>query len=751
MFRRLLKLLILVLVVFLLAGASFTLAVYLGLSGPVPDKSELQQIQHATASVIQDRHGESIGRIFAENRTNASFEELPVHLVNALIATEDARFFEHEGIDPRSVARVLIKTLLMGDRGSGGGSTISQQLAKNLYGRSGKGAFDLATAKLKEMIIATRLEDVYGKEDLIELYLNTVPFSENIYGIETAAERFFDIPVSQLATHQSAVLIGMLKANTYYNPRLHPDHALERRNVVLGQMRRYEYLSPAEADSLIAMPLDLDYKNLNRDGPADYYLRQVREEIDRILKEESLDTDYNPYTNGLVIVTTLDLGLQNAAKAAYNKHLNQLQSLFDKHWSRGDMPWDRYPQVLVSELQKSRNWRSAELKGLSEDEIWARMKQVSPALVYNPGGDTVLPLSPRDSVIYYLGLLRAGFVALDPGSGAVLSWVGGRDYDYMPYDHVLARRQAASTFKPIVFATALEAGIEPCHYWENELRQYPEYENWTPNNYSDNYGGFYSMSGILQKSLNVPTVQAYFDVGMDPILEMAKRVGIESELPEHPSLALGAGSLSPLELARAYAAFANDGIQHETYFVESISNADGKVLYKRTQPEGRRVMKERTAILMNMMLLKVVEQGTARSLQSKFGVSMQLAGKTGTSQDYSDAWFVAYTPKIVAATWVGGIYPAIRFRSGEFGSSTKQALPMLGYFFLDIEQRPDLSEYLVDFQRPSSELLEELDCPDFREKNLMDGIKNLFDPGKGQKVEKEEKEGLFKKLFGKKK
>ena len=751
MLRRLLKFLLISIGLLLITGAAFTGMIYAGFYGDIPTSSELKEIRNATASLILDRSGEDLGRIFAENRTNAGFEEFPDHLVNALVATEDARFFEHEGIDPRSVARVLVKTILLGDRSAGGGSTLSQQLAKNLYGRGGDGVLALAVSKLKEMIIATRLEEVYSKDQLVELYLNTVPFSENIYGIETASERFFNQPVAKLQPHQSAVLVGMLKANTYYNPRLHPENALDRRNVVLSQMERYDYLDDSERDSLMALPLDLDYFNPAREGLAEYYLDQVKRDVSTILTEQGYGDQYIPSTDGLRIYTTLDRNLQVLAELAYNRHLNKLQNLFDVHWGDSN-PWGEDTRVLMTELKKSRAWSGMEEKGLSQSEILEEMKKVSPKLLYYPGGDTVMNISALDSVTYYLRLLRSGFVALDPNTGAVLSWIGGRDFGYMPYDHVLARRQAASTFKPVVFAAALEAGIEPCTYWENELREYPEYEEWTPRNYDNVYGGFYSMAGALKKSVNVATVQALFEVGLEPVYELSQDLGFSPELPRHPSLALGAGSVSPLELAAAYAVFANGGIYREPYLIERIVTADGKILYEQSPREESRVLSEESAMLMNYMLKKVVEEGTARSLSGNFGVQAELAGKTGTSQDYSDAWFVTYNPNIVAAVWVGGSYPSIRFRSGAYGSSSKQALPMLAYWFREIENNRKAENYLVPFPDLTEQWQSDLDCPDFREKNILDDIMNIFDKKEGKKLEQgEEKPGLFQRLFGKKK
>lgn len=748
--RRFLLILAVLIVLPLTIAGVFVFLVYSGSYGPIPSKTELAEIRNATASIIYDRNGEQIGRIYNENRTTANYDDLPEELVQALIATEDARFFKHEGIDARSLARVLVKSILLGDRNAGGGSTLSQQLVKNLFGREDHGSLSIAVSKLKEMIIATRLEELYSKEDLIELYLNTVPFSENVYGIETASQRFFDSEITELSLERSAVLVGMLKANTYYNPRLYPEHALSRRNTVLNQMLRYGYLNEARYDSLSALPLGLNYHNPSKDGVAAYYLNQVRVEVHKILDEAGLSDDYDPRSAGLRIETGLDYQLQQAAEKAYYAHMHQLQKQFNVHW-QGRSAWDKHPEILQSELKKSKSYHLALAQGLSQNQIMERMKRPTRAVLYSPGGDTVLNISPIDSVAYYLQLLRAGFVALDPQSGAVLSWIGGRDIRYMPYDHVLSKRQSGSTFKPIVFATAVEEGIAPCTYWENEKRLYPNYEDWIPENYDKEYGGYYSMAGALKKSINVAAVQAIFEVGVEKVLALAQSMGISSELPAHPSLALGTGSISVLELAQAYAVFASGGVHHQPYFVSKIMDAEGKLLYEREVSEGKRVLSENTAALMNAMLEKVIDEGTGKSMRSKFGLGLPLAGKTGTSQNYSDAWFVAFNPAMVAATWVGGIYPAISFRTGAYGSSTQQALPLVAKFYQAVESDRSLTAYQQNFAPLSSSLAEELNCPDFREKTFFDGLKNIFKNQKGERVpDQEAKPGLFQRIFGKK-
>ena len=726
------------------------LLVYLGFFGAIPSEADLLKVRNATASIILDRNENQVGRIFQQNRTEASFEEFPENLVQALIATEDARFFEHEGIDPRSLLRVVVKSLILGDRSAGGGSTLSQQLAKNLFGRGKEGAIQLAAYKIKEMLVATRLEDAYSKEELLELYFNTVPFSENIYGIETAAKRFFNCEVTELTPEKSAVLVGMLKANTYYNPRRNPEHALERRNLVLMQMHRYSYLSEPERDSLSRLPLELNYYNPSAEGLAGYYLVQLKKELQEIMGQTGLDEEYDPQSDGLIITCGIDLQMQKIAEASYKKHLSVMQGQFDKFWTK-ELALNKHGDLINRELQKTDSYKNALNKGLSDSEIQSMVQTSKPRLLYYENRDSMVEISMQDSVYHYLRLLRAGFIAMDPQSGAIRSWIGGRDIKYMPYDHVTTQRQGASTFKPIVFATALEDGMDQCTYWDNSKRIYPEYDDWIPENHDNKYGGYYNMSGALKNSVNVVTVQALFDLGIERVKKTAKALGIESELPNHPSLALGVGSVSPIEMATAYAAFASGGKLHKGYFIERITNREGQVIYERPRSEASQVISESTAVSMTKMLQKVVEEGTARSLRTRYGVKSVLAGKTGTSQNYSDAWFIAYNSNLVVATWVGGAYPEIHFPSGTYGSSTKMALPLVAAFIKELEHNSSMASYITPAPDLNSSHEDEVDCPDYREKNIMDGIKGLFDRDPGKKVDEEKSSNFWNRLFGRKK
>ncbi len=771
--KKILRKILWVLAAIVVAGISgitiFYLLVQSGAFGPLPDKDDLAQIRHATATIVFSADKEVIGRIFSENRTNVTYAELPENLVQALVATEDARFFEHEGIDTRSMMRVLVKSILLQDESAGGGSTLSQQLAKNLFGRKNFGFLTLPVNKFKEMILARRLESLYTKEQIIELYFNTVTFSENIYGIGMASRRFFNKKPADLEPHESAVLVGILKANTYYNPRLNPDHSLRRRNLILHQMQRYGYLEPAATDSLQELPLELSYYNLEEEAHAAYFLVRVKEEATEILEHLSSENGepYDLEVDGLRIYTTLNSRMQTYAEEAVREHMAYLQDRFNRHWGNRQ-PWGSRPEVFTSQLQKSKSYINLKKRNLSQDSLKYYLEKPKPVLLYHPKGDTVMEMSVKDSVAYYIKLLNSAFLAMDPNDGAILAWVGGLHQQYLPYDHVLAMRQAASTFKPFVYATALRAGIDPCTYIPNERRMYPEFENWAPRNYDDEYGGYYSMPGALKKSINVAAVQTIFEAGIENVLSTAHSFGINSRLPNDPSLALGTGSVSLLEMVRAYSVFANGGHRVQPYFITRIEDARGKVLYEtEISDQGPRVLEEDIAHLMNAMLQGVVNEGTGSRLRSAYGIQSDLAGKTGTAQNYADGWFIGYNPQLVAGVWVGASSPVVHFRSGTYGSGSAMALPVFGNFYRQMLRNPELNHYSRAGFKPLPKRLErKIACDDFKEKNLMDTFFGIFNEREGQVIEgneqeqgedeaqpdqEQKKKGFFEKIFGGKK
>lgn len=719
----------------------FLVSVYFGAFGRLESKKELLNFKNAAASNVLSEEGEFIGRFFSENRTNITFDQIPGHLVNALIATEDTRFFEHGGIDSKSVLRVLLKTVLFQKQSSGGGSTITQQLAKNMFGRRNFGPLTVPVNKTKEVMLALRLEKIFNKEEIITLYLNTVSFGENIYGIGTASRRYFNKNVEHIRIDESAVLVGMLKANTRFNPRLHPENAKVRRNVVLKQMEKYNYLKKTETDSLSRLPLGLNYMNTEMGGPADYFLVQVRNDAEQILQDlytadgEKWDLE----KDGLTIETTLNLTLQDYAVRSYQDHLPVMQKRLNEQY--------RYTSgkkflTIITE---------SELKRLNLTE---RADQMRVQEIFDWNGTSSDSISVRDSLTRALTLLHAGLLAVDPSTGAVKAWVGGIDFKTQPYDQVSARRQLGSVFKPVLYAEALEEGIEPCEYLDNDSVILPGIDDWSPENFDHTYGGKYSLAGALARSMNVPTFGLYLKIGFPKLDSLWKKMGFSFTLDNTPSLAMGTAEASLKEIAVLYSSFANEGYKVSPQTIISIKKPDGELIWENDFSYIKpRVISGRTATLMSAMLQKAVNEGTGASIRSVFGVSLPLAGKTGTSQNYADAWFAAFNPKLTIVCRVGASSQLIHFNSGSNGSGSALALPLVALTLRKVERNPELTAKLIrPFPDLPPELSAALDCPDFKDKDLIDKLEDLFKKDKTEAVKKiirpaRTRKPFFRRLF----
>jgi len=705
-------------------------AVYIGLFGPLPSEGDLTGIKQDNASEIYSADGELLGKYFTQNRSSISFGEIPQTAIDALIATEDSRFFEHEGIDFYSIPRVVIKTIILGDRSGGGGSTISQQLIKNLFGRSNYGALSMPVNKLKENITAMKLEEIYSKEEIITLYLNTVSFGENVYGIKAAAQRYFNKTPHELELIEAATLVGMLKANTSYNPRLHPEASQERRNTVLALMVREGSLPPDELIALQAKPIKLDYQKLEGQfGPAPYLRDFLKPKIQELLKDSDRGDGkpYNLYSDGLKITLSIDSRLQANAEAALRKQMKRVQADFDAHW-KGKKPWGKDENFLWSEAKKSVRYKRLSNVGKTEEEIKKIFSTPIQLSVFSLDGYQSKKMSPLDSIAYHQMILQAGFLAMNSKTGDVLAYVGGIDFGHFPYDHITSRRQVGSTFKPFVYAAALESGIEPCDYIENEPIIFSNYDDWSPQNAGGEYGGFYTVKGGLAKSVNTVAARLIAEVGPAAAKNLARRLGIRSDLPDGPSIALGVADLSLLEMVPAYSAFANEGILAEPHFILKIETADGKTLFQSETKKGQRAMEYDVAATMREMLELVVDSGTARSLRSVFGVKADIGGKTGTTQNNADGWFMSITPNMVCGAWVGGQSPLVRFRSTRLGQGAATALPIVGEFLKSSESHRGTKSLVGSrFPATDSDILLDLMCPIFVEDRTEFFLENLFD------------------------
>ena len=683
-----------------------------------PSRTELQTIQNQVASEVFSADSVLLGRYYIQDRTEVTYENISPEVINALIATEDVRFYEHEGIDFVSLGRVIVKSIFLQDESAGGGSTLSQQLAKNLFPRQRYWVLSLLINKLREVTTAYRLESIYSKKDLLTMYLNTIPFSDNTFGIQAAAKRFYSSTADALKTHQAAMLIGQLKATHSYNPRLFPKRALERRNVVLSQMVKYDFLDRAKADTLRDLPLGLEYNKISHhQGLAPYFREYLKSELINWCKanKKADGTPYNLYTDGLKIYTTIDSKLQSYAEKALVQQMAEVQKQFFDHWGK-ELPWQDKEYVLREAIVRSPRYQRLKQQGLSESEIMEVMQKRIPMQMFSWEGEKDVKASPIDSIKHHLQFLNAGFLAMEPATGEVKAWVGGIEHDFYQYDHVKTstKRQVGSIFKPIVYAMAIEEGILPCELYSAEQETYIDKEGvkWTPRNMQNDYHVQYSMRGALAYSVNTVAVKLIQEAGVMNTIGLARKMGINSELPDVPSIALGSSSISLMEMTTAYACIANEGVTNLPYYINSITDLSGKV-YDNFKPKGtgQRAISKETALLVRQLMQTVVHEGTASRLRWKYGVYTDVAGKTGTTQANADGWFMAITPELAIGTWVGADDPRIRFRNTRLGQGSNTALPIAAYFLKQVNQDPAYKKISsARFKRLPYELQEELAC-----------------------------------------
>jgi len=722
----------------LLIGLLF-LPVYFGVFGSLPDKNALASISNEEASQVISSDHILIGKFFAENRTNILWEEVPEHLKNALIATEDKRFYTHKGYDTKSYFRVFMKSIFFGDSSSGGGSTLTQQLIKNLYGRNDFSFLSLPINKIKELIIATRIETIYTKEELLLLYLNSVPFGENVYGVEAASRRYFNKSTSQLNIEEAAVLVGLLKANTYFNPRLNPKNSLERRNLVLNLMEKQHYLSAKVTDSLQKLPIQLNYENVDLKATAGYFVYQVKKKTLELLEMIKTTTgkEYNLEKDGLKIYTTLNMQVQELASDAIRKQLTSMQQLLDKE---------------LENHQFKKQWYTKQKRQAQEKDLQKRTVEV-----LDWKGMQAKNISKLDSLWHYYKMLNAAVLITNPKNGAVISWIGGNHFRTLPFDMVLSHRQIASAFKPVLYATALENGFTPCTYLENEEKIYSEFDDWEPKNFDhsstpdNNIALWYALS----HSMNLPTVDLYFKLGRENLLNTCDKLNFPQTLNDAPSIALGTLDLSLYEIVKAYGTFANQGQTNELLMIDKITDAKGNTLYISETPKTKEVFSIETSQLITAILEQAINQGTGTKIRNQYGIKAALAGKTGTAQNYSDAWFIAYTPNLVLGTWVGASTPDVHFYSGK-GSGSSLALPIVAQVLKGIEKDNILrKKYLTSFALPDA-VYAFMECEPYRETGIEGLFNRLFNNDVKKEVDKDKKnkkpvkKSFFEKLFKKK-
>lgn len=736
----------------LLAGGLLVLffLVYSEILGPLPGDDELALIRHPDASLVFGDKNDLLGKYYRIDRSEIKLDQVSPFVVQALISAEDERFYQHKGIDFRSWFRVLIKSVALQDESAGGGSTLSQQLIKNYFPRKNYWMFSLLINKMRENILAVRLERILTKDQILEFYLNTVSFGDNTHGIEAASIRFFSVPARDLNVQQAALLIGMLKGTYYYNPRVFPDRSRQRRDVILQQMAKHNHLTLQQADSIRALPIQIKYQKLSyHEGPAPYFLAYVKQQATAILMQAGLEA--NLESKGYRIYTTLNARLQQHAVQGMRDHMKRLQSDFDKHWSR--RPWESNPAVLDQAIKGSDTYKNLRSRKLSHAEAIQQMELPRKMRIFSWDGENETVISSIDSIRHYLMILNCGMVALDR-TGAVKVWVGGVDHQYFPFDHVResTRRQVGSTFKPFVYAAALEAGADPCEYTSAAKTVYTDADHWAPENAETNYDLKYSMGGALAHSVNTVSVKMLEAAGIENVVDLARRAGIRSEIPPVPSIALGTPSISVLEMTAAYAAFINEGRQVIPFMIRRIEDARGEVVWEYAGNSDRvDVVDKDHAQIMLHLLQGVVNEGTAASLRSEYGLTQALAGKTGTTQSNTDGWFMALTPELSVGVWVGADNPAIHYRTTALGQGARTALPVFGNFYRRLTKDDSLKVMTARRFPPLSRSLERsLACPFFKEDKTV--LERIFgkkeEPLKEKKFgEPEKKKSFLRRLF----
>lgn len=766
--------------------ASFFLLLILvvaGVFGPVPGNKELREIEQQQPSRILTSDGAEIGTYPVQAGTRLSLDNISPDLIDALLAIEDIRYYRHNGIDYRALGRVLIRSILL-RQNAGGGSTLTQQLAKNLYPRSNRGGFFIITDKLREMLIALRLESAYSKDEILALYLNNISFGEDTFGIDMASHRFFNIPPSELSLAESATLAGQLRATTFYNPHRNPGQSEQRRNLVIRQMERYDMISSETAASVLEQPLETNYnRTANRNETALYFRYYLRDQTRDILQNiPALDGEqYNLEADELTIYTTLDSRIQQAAEEAVSLHLKQLQAIFDNELIEEPVFSEKEdPDVLLA-WRLSGYYRELVSEGYTDEEIEEILHTPVGSHLFTWNDYEKRNISPYDEIRYYLSFLNAGFLAMHPESGYILAWVGGADYRHFPYDQVLARRQSGSAFKPILYAAALESGRSPCEYQRNRLTTYASYDDWTPRNYQDEYGGRYSLQASLAKSVNTAAVNLAMETGMPAIQKTAALMGINSSFPDAPSIALGTAETTLLELTTAYTSFLNNGKPVTPSLIKKIVNSSGEVIYDFTTDQSPNNIPDfpytlqmeyshqyidsrseydepgispETAATMVTMLEKAVNEGTGKPLRSRFGITHAVAGKTGTTQQYADGWFIGLTPGLVFGVRVGGWNRRVHFREfPAFGSQT--ALPIAGHFLniLHHDTANPLATLPDQFPSDLTNSPHDMSCADYRDDRVRDRLRDFFsgrssdDPVVvGGEEEKQDDGNIFRRL-----
>jgi len=746
---------------------------------PMPTFEELEkEIPTNLATQILSSDGKVLGTFFKENRTNIKYNEISKHVINALISTEDERFYDHAGIDFKSTFRAAI---FLGKKG--GASTITQQLAKMLFSSRPKSKIDRIKQKFREWIIAVRLEKNYTKEEIITMYLNKFDFINLAVGISSASNTYFNKAASDLNIQEAATLVGMAKNPSYYNPKRYPERTKERRNIVLGQMMRNGHIGKQELDSLKKIELILSFKKVDHnEGSATYFREHLREEVQQVLlKKENLKPDgsaYNLYTDGLKIYTTIDSRLQAYAEESMQEHLEGLQESFYRHWKDGsefpNAPFDTtfrqgqvdtiYQTAIINSNRYIKGWstKTDSLNKLYEvldlkaqlnssqknaDKIKSEIESIKNSSnyqkdiekikimlknefeqpvnmkVFSLNGEVDTIMSPIDSIKYYKYFLHSGLLSINPKNGHIKAWVGGINHKYFKYDHVTSKRQVGSTFKPFVYATAIDQfKYSPCRLVANTqviFEKGPKYhleEDWMPKNANNQFGGKYTLLEGLAKSKNSITALLMKEVGPKRVVEMAKKMGIKTKLFPVPSLCLGTIELSLQEMVSSYCTFANNGQHQEPIFITKIEDKNGIVIAN-FNSVSREILSEEKNYIMIKLLQGVVNMGSGNRLKWKYKLNNEIAGKTGTTQNHTDGWFIGFVPNLVTGVWTGAEDSSVRFRDLNLGQGANMALPIWAIYMQKLYQNNDINISSENFTFPKKGVSVNLDCNKEKQRN----------------------------------
>ncbi|MDX9769251.1 MAG: transglycosylase domain-containing protein [Tenuifilaceae bacterium] len=759
---------VLVISLFVLIGLEFF--------GPLPSFEELENPKSNLASEVYSEDHVVLGSYYIQFRTFVDYDDLSPNLVNALLATEDIRFHSHSGIDARSIARVFVKTLVLQQSRSGGGSTITQQLAKNLFPRdttiyksSLARKSSLAITKFKEWITAVKLERNYTKEEIIAMYLNTVAFGSNAYGIRAASKTFFNTTPDSLNVEQSALLVGVVNAPTRYSPVRNPNQSLSRRNFVISQMAKYGFVTDAERDSISAIPIELNFRVQDHNvGLATYFRGSLQILLTRSkpnprayfsyaqYKEDSIQwetnplygwcnknlkpdgTPYNLYRDGLKIYTTINSRMQKYAEQAVEEHLGgYLQGEFDAEQKarryrlfHDDLSDEQIDGIILQAMRQTERYRVMRNKGVSMDSINANFNTKVPMSIFTWKGERDTLLSPMDSIKHYKRILRTGFMAMDPRTGHVKAWVGGPNYKHFKYDHVRqGKRQVGSTIKPFLYTLAMQEGYSPCHMVPNVPQTFQMADTvWTPRNSgrSEYDGRMVTLKWGLANSVN--NISGWLMKQFNPraLVEICQRMGINSRIDPVVSAFLGTSELSVFEMVGAYGTYANKGVHVEPLMVTRIEDKNGNILAT-FHPQRSEAISEQTAYLMINLLEGVVNQGTGGRLRFRYNLGGPIAGKTGTTNNHSDGWFMGMVPNLVGGVWVGAEDRSVGFQTISLGQGANMALPIFGLFLQKVFNDGGLGVNPTDeWDKPLRLMDVNLDCEEVNSQKNVEVFEDDF-------------------------